>query len=291
MYYEADYINELLETNNIGFLELGDIKNYLEETNLLSLTETVHILYEESEKSKQATLGPHEQRLRNAGFDIKRFKSDLKNDMEKVASSFSSIKINDKQAKEKLNSFTSKMKEIAKTYAKKAGNYFADREKMEKLGKDVAISFIMFVIVVTINTGIMMILNTVFPFGLGNTIGMTITGPLCEELFKRLATKFGIGNTYNVVFNICEASTCIQRFLSIGISLPKAILARIPAIIMHTINQRIINKVGEKETDEKIKNKKKNLVIILTFAIHAAFNFAGIKSNDVIEKFLTKDLL
>ena len=283
---QAIIIDNLLESNNIGSVTFEQFSNYFNTINLFNFTEQYEILNEE-EKNGSDKLASHEQRLRNAGFDLGKFKKDLRKIIDNKIAGFKNTTVDDKDLKSKLSSLVANIKQAIKNFISNAVSYFKDKEKLKQLGKDVAISYILAITVAVINTAMLAVLQAFIP-GLATSIVTCITGPLTEEIGKRIADKLGKGDIYNKVFNAFEANNYIQQFLAAGCSLPKAVLVRIPAIIMHTVNQKLIKHAGANETDEKVKNKKKNIMGLITFALHAAFNVAGLKGNDQIIKFLTR---
>ena len=277
-------IDELLENNNLDKITFYQFGNYFKE-NFVFLNEEVKVtnkIYNDNNE-----LNKHIKIAKDAGFDIEKFEKDLLINIEKERDSFGNISFNDKNLKNKIDTYKNKLIKICEDHINNIKEYFKDKEKLKKLTKDVAFSIILFLAVGQVNAILSEILNIAVP-GLGKCLINAIRAALVEELAKRLADKFNFGDTYNMIFNIGEFSLYTKSLLKKGVTLPKAILARIPAVIMHTVNTYLIKNAGKNDDDPKVKNKKKNLMTIITFIIHTAFNTYFSYGANTFKKWLLK---
>lgn len=143
-------------------------------------------------------------------------------------------------------------------------------------GDDVVSSIILLSIVICVNTMFSALFTILLgPVG-GNIITAVLIAPITEEIGKLVAVKIEkdhSGNIYNVIFNVTEFTIYVTSMLSTGISLPLAIGVRIPAVIMHTVNNFIISTGYKKD----IKNGHKeetagSVATMITMCIHGLFN-------------------
>jgi len=95
--------------------------------------------------------------------------------------------------------------------------------------------------------------------------------PLIEELFKKYATNHGFGPEFLLIFNGFEFFDYVRKFRGKGYSLTKAVLLRIPAVIMH-YTTAIIQQDSANRNDGKVKGK----ALGISLAIHAIFNAVGL---------------
>ena len=127
-------------------------------------------------------------------------------------------------------------------------------------------SFIIFAVVVAINSYLHIL--CIILFGpLGHFVWAVVCAPIVEETAKVLSIEQNMTGHYLVLFNVLEFSKYVVQIIGSGISLPIAILIRIPAILMHTFTT-YLHVEAHKTNDANIKKK----TLYLGILFHSLFN-------------------
>lgn len=144
--------------------------------------------------------------------------------------------------------------------------------------------FILFTIII-INTYVDVLLKLIFGPVMGESLTAVFVAPITEEIGKLTATKVNgkHGQWYNIIFNAYELSYYVSNMSKAGGKIMLAIGLRIPAVIMHTVNQLIID-YGYKRDIAKGKDKDVagGTAVMITMIIHAIFNFMGTRYDVLI---------
>ena len=276
-------VDLLLEENNLDDITIYDFGKYFKENFNFLLNEQT----KSNNKTTSKLLNKHKKIALEIGFNGKKFEDDLIKDIKKERDSFGNISLNDKNLKNKIESYTEKVKDICNKKINNIKEYFTDKEKLKDLGKQSLKSVILLICVVTVNSVLDEMIKTAVP-GLAGVILGLVRGPFIEELGKRIADKYDFPVVYNIIFNTAEFSTYVNSLIKMGVKPSKAILARSLGVILHTLDMYIIKNAGKNESDPAIKNKKKNLAMIVTFILHTAFNTFAVLNKKAIKNWVTK---
>lgn len=289
----------IFESENL--LEDLDFENSLLSKDVVLLEEGIKDIFKNIRKAPSdftKVLKAKNMIEREYGLNLDKHISKYKNDLSDIAHLVQnkSNKLNDEKSVELLEkSITKKfltflpnlLKEISDDLAETL-EYTAQELYGNFADNDTAYGrFIRSMLCAIIPTSINTIFNYLFKIifsdnELAGKITATCVAPLTEEIAKLTAEKF-VGrtkhglSTYNIYFNILEFSDYFFKiFMQMSILLPSlkkseiaktAILARIPAIIMHTVNTGLI-KIGMNVNSEL----GGETMTIVTIIIHAGFN-------------------
>lgn len=266
-------------TYNEDFETVGDLCNYIKESFIINesiLLNDVKInkaknLYNNSMKDKV-------EFLTKRGIDIEKIVKDNKKGVEKLVSNIQKTKM-DKQGMLKISKMVSS--EVAKVKENVITSITnGSQEILEDMDTSDEIKCVCIIcVVVTINSLFLIILSLLFG-QYAMIILAVIVAPVTEELGKLVATKStkDNGTKYNIMFNVYEAGSYILRLVVSGISLPMAIGIRIPAVIMHTVNQMIIKYKYKKDIENQDTNAG-SMAVIITMLIHGIFNGLAITAQ------------
>ena len=311
----------IFESENL--LEDFDSKSSLLDEETILLDEGIKDIFKNSRKAPSdftKILKAKNMIEREYGLNLDKHISKYKNDLSDIAHLVQnkSNKLNDEKSVELLEkSITKKfltflpnlLKEISDDLAETLedtaqelyGN-FADNDTA--YGRFIR-SMLCAIVPTSINTIFDYLFKIIFSDNeLAEKITATCVAPLTEEIAKLTAEKF-VGrtkhglSTYNIYFNILEFSDYFfKMFMQMSILLPflkkseiakTAILTRIPAVIVHTVNTGLI-KLGMNVNSEL----GGETMTIVTIIIHAVFNgywsFFGDLNKSIGGKYLNKSL-
>ena len=311
----------IFESEN--FLEDFDSKSSLLDEDTILLEEGIKDIFKNIRKAPSdftKVLKAKNMIEREYGLNLDKHISKYKNDLSDIAHLVQnkSNKLNDEKSVELLEkSITKKfltflpnlLKEISDDLSETL-EYTAQELYGNFANNDTAYGrFIRSMLCALVPTAINTIFNYLFIMifydsELAGKITSTCVAPLTEEIAKLTAEKF-VGRTkhgfsaYNIYFNILEFSDYFfKMFKHMSVLLPvlkkseiakTAILTRIPAVIMHTVNTGLI-KLGMNVNSEL----GGETMTIVTIIIHAVFNgywsFFGDLSKSIGGKYLTKSL-
>lgn len=271
--------NDLLSENYLSDLKIKfkDIQNKLSNKEKAKT-------YNEKMKEKR-------EKIVKAGIDINKVDNIAKKTAKQLTSLSSSTTTTTKVAKQAVNPFKQMIVELIEV-ARTAHQLFSDMGSdlsidngYEKESQATILLKSLFILLITylINSIFCTIFTMFFGITVGSILTAVIVAPICEELGKLTSVKEKMSGTYYLVFNVFEFSSYLSRIVLGGGKLTQAVLIRVPALLLHFVNHKIIEAGYKKDKENGLEDSELgNFATFITICIHGAFNALALGTEIVL---------
>lgn len=282
-------VNETLILNNLmkeesfeTFGEFSDfIKENLDSVNFLE-SFTLKKNYDNYIKKFNKRNKDYEIKLSQMGIDVKSFKTLVRKNALATCNELRNLSVTKDGIKKGSKLIEKKLVETKETVIDTIVNSLADF--LEGTDSAILSSAIIVLMIISINTFMAILLTFFFGPPRGLALTAVIVAPITEEIGKLTAIRIDGRNnkkreglTYNIVFNVTEFYMYAAQLLGGGASLGLILKLRVPAIIMHTVNQLLLRFGYKRDIAEgKDKDVAGTSGLVVTMAIHSIFNFVAV---------------